>query len=76
MEITIVRLSWVVLLMIRCLSVVTGWGEVPKSIICELSGLGGVLFENRRTHEMKSMLRMVAMVGLERRGYCRPAGLR
>ena len=76
MEITIVRLSWVVLLMIRCLSVVTGWGEVPKSIICELSGLGGVLFEIRRTHPMKSILVMEAMAGKGKRGYCRHGGLR
>ena len=76
MEITIVRLSWVVLLMIRCLSVVTGWGEVPKSIICELSGLGGILFEMRRTHPIKSMLVMEAMARKGKRGCCRPFGLR
>ena len=62
--------------MTGCLAAVIGWGKVSKAISCEVSGLGGVLFENRRTHEMKSMLMMVAMVGLERRGCCRPAGMR
>ena len=62
--------------MIRCLSVVTGLGKVSKSISCELSRLGGVLFEIRITHPMKSMLMMVAMAEKGKREYCRPGGLR
>ena len=62
--------------MIRGLSMVTGWGWVLKSIICELSGLGGVLFEMRRTHPMNSMFVMEAMARKGKRGCCRPFGLR
>ena len=51
-------------------------GKVSKAISCKVSGLGGVLFENSKKHKTKSMLMMVAMVGLEWAGYCRPAGLR
>ena len=73
---SLVGLSWVVLLMSRCLSAVTGWGWVLKSIIYELSGLEGVLFEMKRTHPMNSMLVMEAMARKRKRGCCRPCGLR
>ena len=73
---TLVGLGWLVLLMILCLSVVTVWERLLKSITCELSWLGGLLFEMRKTHPTNRMLVTEAMVRIRRTRYRRPCGLR
>ena len=51
-----------------------GWEKVLKVTRCEVSGLGGILLEKRRTQEMKRRLMIVGIVGVERRGCCGPTG--
>ena len=50
------------------LTVGAGWVKVLKVTSCEVSGLGGILLEKRRTQEMKRRLMIVGIVEDERRG--------
>ena len=58
------------------LTVGAGWVKVLKVTSCEVSGLGGILLEKRRTQEMKRRLMIVGIVGVEKRGCCGHTGWR